>query len=42
MNKQMRLNTRNKQMLVHVFLKKINHSREKSFGDLFKVKGASK
>lgn len=38
----MRFNTRNEQMLVHVFLKKINQSRDKSFGNLFKNKGVNK
>lgn len=38
----MKLNTYNKQMLVHVFLKKINQSRDKSFGKLFKSKGVIK
>ena len=38
----MKLNTYNKQMLVHVYLKKINQSRDRSFGKLFKSKGAIK
>lgn len=32
----MKLNTCNKQMLVHVYLKKINQSRDKSFGKVVK------
>lgn len=38
----MKLNTYNKQMLVHVYLKKINQARDRSFGGLFKSKGANK
>ncbi len=33
---KMKRNTHKKQILVHVYLKKINQSREKSFGKLFK------
>lgn len=37
----MKLNSYKKQMLVHVYLKKINQSREKSFGKLFKERSVS-